>query len=123
MKAVYFTSKTGNTEKFVDKLNMETVKITKGLIVFEPFVLFVPTYASNDGKNSVAPQIKIFLNEEINRKNLKAVVGFGNRNFGSNFAIGAQVISLKCKVPLIHKVELFGNPEDVEIVIDRINNL
>ena len=94
--------------------------MVKGLIVDEPFILFVPTYAAMDGKGSVpTPMIK-FLNELTNRSNLQAIVGFGNRSFGKNFAIGSEVISLKCKVPILHKVELFGTPEDVEKVQYRI---
>lgn len=120
MKIVYFTSKTGNTARFVNKLERASIRIVKDLIVDEPFILFVPTYAAMDGKGSVpTPMIK-FLNELTNRSNLQAIVGFGNRNFGKNFAIGSEVISLKCKVPILHKVELFGTPEDVEKVQYRI---
>lgn len=120
MEIVYFTSKTGNTARFVNKMKMKATQISKDLIITKPFVLFVPTYAAMDGKGSVpTPMIK-FLNELTNRSNLQAVVGFGNRNFGKNFAIGSEVISLKCKVPILHKVELFGTPEDVEIVQYRM---
>lgn len=108
MQVVYFTSKTGNTARFANKLHIKSTQIVKGLIVNEPFVLFVPTYASNNGKGSVATPIINFLNELTNRENLHAIVGFGNRNFGKNFAIGSEVVSLKCKVPILHKVELFG---------------
>lgn len=120
MQIVYFTSKTGNTERFAKKLEHKAIKISKGLIIPEPFILFVPTYASNDGKGSVATPIIKFLNDIANRTNLLAVVGFGNRNFGKNFAIGSEVVSLKCKVPVLHKVELFGTQDDVEIVQNRI---
>lgn len=123
MHIVYFTSKTGNTAKFVDKLKLASTMITKGLIINEPFVLFVPTYASRDGKGSVAKPIINFLNEIKNRSNLTSVVGFGNRSFGENFAIGSEVVSLKCSVPLIHKVELFGTMDDIEIVKERIGKL
>lgn len=120
MKIVYFTSKTGNTARFVHKLGRDSVRIVKDLIVDEPFILFVPTYAAMDGKGSVPTPIIKFLNELTNRTNLQAIVGFGNRSFGENFAIGSEVISLKCKVPILHKVELFGTPEDVEKVQYRI---
>lgn len=120
MEIVYFTSKTGNTARFVKKLKIAATEISKGLIINKPFVLFVPTYAAMDGKGSVpTPMIK-FLNELSNRSKLQAIVGFGNRSFGKNFAIGSEVISLKCKVPILHKVELFGTSEDVEIVQHRI---
>lgn len=120
MRIVYFTSKTGNTARFVEKLQRASVKIVKGLIVNDPFVLFVPTYSDRIGKGSVPTPIITFLNELTNRSNLKAIVGFGNRSFGENFAIGSEVVSLKCNVPILHKVELFGTPDDVEKVQYRI---
>lgn len=120
MQIVYFTSKTGNTAKFVEKLKRPALEITKGLIVDKPFVLFVPTYAANNGKGSVPSPMITFLNDINNRSKLRAIVGFGNRSFGKNFAIGSEVVSLKCKVPILHKVELFGTPDDVEIVQYRI---
>ena len=113
MKIVYFTSKTGNTARFVNKLKLLSLKIEKDLIVNDPFILFVPTYAAMDGKSSVPTPVIKFLNEITNRSNLQAIVGFGNRSFGENFAIGSEVISLKCKVPILHKVELFGTERDV----------
>lgn len=121
MEIVYFTSKTGNTARFVNKLHMKASEVSKGLIINRPFVLFVPTYAAIDGKGSVPTPIIKFLNELVNRSNLQAIVGFGNRSFGKNFAIGAEVVSLKCKVPIIHKVELFGTQEDVDIVPYRVS--
>ena len=120
MQIVYFTSKTGNTARFVNKLHRSSIRIASGLIVNEPFVLFVPTYAAGSGKGSVPTPIITFLNELTNRANLHAIVGFGNRNFGKNFAIGSEVVSAKCKVPILHKVELFGNPDDVETVQYRM---
>lgn len=123
MRVVYFTSKTGNTARFAGKLRLNSTALIKGLTLTEPFVLFVPTYASRDGKGSVAKPIITFLNDITNRQNLAAIVGFGNRNFGENFAIGSEVVSLKCNVPLLHKVELFGNSDDIEIVEDRIREL
>ena len=123
MQVVYFTSKTGNTKRFADKLDFDSTMITKELIMPEPYVLFMPTYADRTGKHSVAPQIIKFLNEEINRNLLQAVVGFGNRNFGNMFALGSEVVSRKCGVPLLHKVELFGTIQDTLIVKERINDL
>ena len=123
MRVVYFTSKTGNTARFAGKIRLNSTQIVKGLTVNEPFVLFIPTYASRDGKGSVAKPVINFLNEITNRTNLAGVVGFGNRSFGENFAIGSEVVSLKCNVPLLHKVELFGNSDDIEIVEGRIREL
>lgn len=123
MRIVYFTSKTGNTKRFADKLEIPSIRLASGVIINEPYVLFVPTYADTLGKHSVATPIIKFLNDENNRSKLIGVVGFGNRNFGKMFALGSEVVARKCNVPLLDKVELFGTPEDVERVKERINDI
>lgn len=120
MHIVYFTSNSGNTRRFVEKLDHPATQIKNGLIIDEPFILFMPTYADTSGANSVCTPIKNFLNIEINRRKMVGVVGFGNKNFGQMFAIGSNVVSIKCGVPLLHKVELFGTQDDVRVIEDRI---
>lgn len=122
MHVVYFTSKTGNTRRFVEKLEIPNHQITKDLIMDQPFVLLTPTYADTSGRHSVPTPVIKFLNVKENRENMIGVVGFGNRNFGRFFAIASEVISLKCNVPLLHKVELFGTADDVRIVQESIFN-
>ena len=118
---VYFSTKTGNTKRFVEKLGHESMALTSDMIVNEPFVLAVGTYAKNDGSSAVKPTIiKILKN---NRHLMKGVIAGGNRNFGRHFAYAADVISVKCETDVIHKFELFGNESDVDIVKDKISKI
>lgn len=116
MKIVYFTSGTGNTRRFVNKIGLNSTEITADLILDEPFILFCPTYSNGEGKGAVPKPIINLLNNENNRKHLKAVIGFGNSNFGKMFCIGSEIVAHKCNVPLAYRVELFGNADDVENV-------
>lgn len=118
---VYFSTKTGNTKRFVDKLGYESVAITPDLVIDKPYVLVVGTYARNDGSGAVAPQVIKFLNN--NRRHIKGVVAGGNRNFGKHFAYAGDVISEKCKTDIIHKFELFGTEQDVEITKEKIKGI
>ncbi len=116
-KIVYFTL-TGNLEKFVKKLNhSNTALIEEGLIVDEPFVLICGTI--NFGE--VPIQVKRFLRD--NHKNLIGVSGSGNRNWGKNFAVAADIIAEKFNVPLLSKFELSGNTHDVETFIKKVEEL
>ncbi len=110
---VYYSSATGNTKRFVEKFDFPNISIKEGLICDQPFILFTPTFADTHGNHTVPKPVIRFLNEERNRNLMLGVVGFGNRNFGRNFAIASEVISSKCQVPLLYKVELFGNNDDI----------
>jgi protein involved in ribonucleotide reduction len=110
LKICYYSSKTSNTEEFVKSLGVENQKIVKGLVVCEPFVLIVPTYARADGTGAVHKTVIDFL--RVHRDLIKGVIGGGNRNFGRHFAYSADVISTKCEVPILHKFELRGTNTD-----------
>ena len=118
---VYFSTKTGNTKKFVEKLGCESVALTSDMIVSKPFILAVGTYAKNDGSGAVHPTVIEFLKK--NRHLMEGVVAGGNRNFGRHFAYAADVISVKCGTDIIHKFELFGNESDVDIVKDKMGKI
>lgn len=123
---VYFSSTTENTKRFVEKLGLENTRIplTKKEtmpIVEKPYVLIIPTYgggASLMGREShpIMPQIKKFLGNDTNVKNLKAVISSGNRNFFEDFCIAGDIISKEYNVPYVYRFELLGTPEDVDIV-------
>lgn len=126
MKLVYYTSKTGNTKRFLDGIDLpyETFRIDKqDKIIDDDFILFCPTYADRAGRHKVPPLVVKFLNHIENRSRLLGVVGFGNRNFGKLFAISADVISQKCNVPILYKVELFGNLDERARVKDIVNGI
>ena len=118
---VYFSSISGNTHKFVEKLQARNVRLplrTKDEtpVMHEPYVLCVPTYGKPEGAGNVPPQVVKFLNNEENRRQLRGVIGSGNTNFGSLFGIAADIVAKKCDVPLLFKFELMGTSSDVEKV-------
>lgn len=115
---VYFSSRSGNTERFVKKLAIPAKRIPLNdfLWVVSPFVLICPSYGDNRGIGSVPQQVIHFLNSEGNRSLLRGVIGTGNRNFGQFYAHAADVISAKCGVPVLYRFELAGTSEDVDVV-------
>ena len=129
---VYFSSTTENTKRFVEKLGLENTRIPltrkeETPIVEKPYVLIIPTYgggASLMGREShpIMPQIKRFLENDTNVKNMKAVIASGNRNFFEDFCIAGDIISKKYNVPYVYRFELLGTPEDVDIVKKGLKN-
>lgn len=125
---VYFSSKSQNTHRFVDKLNIPAQRIPISPQddmpeIHEPYVLVVPTYADGDGKGAVPKQVIHFLNDETNRSYLRGVIAGGNRNFGQFYAYAGDIISARCKVPCLYRFELMGTAEDVANVRNGINKL
>ena len=126
---VYFSSVSGNTARFIEKLGMPSVRIPlhatdPGVVVDEPFVLVTPTYGGGQGrgeeKGAVPKQVIRFLNDERNRKHLRGVISAGNTNFGEHFCLAGDIISRKCDVPHLYRLELFGTPDDVAAVSDGL---
>lgn len=126
---VYFSNYSGNTKRFVEKLNGTNSRIpidnsnSGDLLVSSEYVLFVPTYGGGSEKSAIPRQVRRFLNTQQNRDLLRGVVGFGNTNFGDNFCKAAELISRKTGVPLIARVEIFGTQEDVDKVKQRMRIL
>lgn len=117
---VFFSSVTGNTARFVEKLNTSGLKYQvpiKGDFNISPennFIVITPTYGDGDGKGMVPHQVKKFLKEKSN--GLVGVISTGNKNFGKEFGLAGDLISYKFRVPLLYKLEIAGLPEDVEKV-------
>ena len=123
---VYFSSTSGNTERFIEKLGKRAKRIPlypsePALRIDEPYVLVTPTYGGGQGrgeeKGAVPKQVIRFLNDQGNRDRIRGVISAGNTNFGEAFCLAGDVISRKCSVPHLYRLELFGTPEDV----DRVN--
>ena len=122
---VYFSSVSGNTARFVDKVGLRAVRIPLSpgeppLHVDEPFLLVTPTSGGGKGrgveKGAVPKQVIRFLNDEGNRSLIRGVISAGNTNFGEHFCVAGDIISRKCHVPQLYRLEVFGTPEDVERV-------
>ena len=115
---VYFSSRSENTHRFVDKLGLRAKRIPlaegkDALTVTEPYVLVVPTYCGDDGRGAVPKQVIRFLNDAVNRFHLRGVIAAGNSNFGATYGVAGDVISAKCSVPYLYRFELIGTDEDV----------
>jgi protein involved in ribonucleotide reduction len=126
---VFFSSVSGNTARFIEKLGMRAVRIPiradePPLIVDEPFVLVTPTYGGGQGrgeeKGAVPKQVIRFLNDERNRRLIRGVISAGNTNFGEHFCLAGDIVSRKCHVPHLYRLELFGTPDDVDRVSDGL---
>lgn len=126
---VYFSSVSGNTARFIEKLGKRAVRIPlrptdPPLHVDEPFVLVTPTYGGGAGrgveKGAVPKQVIRFLNEERNRRNIRGVISAGNTNFGDAFCLAGDIVARKCAVPHLYRLEVFGTPDDVERVTEGL---
>ncbi|HEY9264107.1 MAG TPA: class Ib ribonucleoside-diphosphate reductase assembly flavoprotein NrdI [Mycobacterium sp.] len=122
---VYFSSVSGNTARFIEKLGARALRIPlhatdPELVVDEPYVLVTPTYGGGQGrgveKGAVPKQVIRFLNDERNRRHIRGVISAGNTNFGEHFCLAGDIISRKCNVQHLYRLEVFGTPEDVERV-------
>ncbi|MDO4918402.1 class Ib ribonucleoside-diphosphate reductase assembly flavoprotein NrdI [Kocuria sp.] len=118
---VYFSSVTRNTDRFIAKLPVRSVRLPLKTTeppprITEPYVLAVPSYGRPGGAGSVPPQVVKFLNDASSRAHLLGVIGAGNTNFGPLFCVAAEKVAAKCQVPLLYKFELMGTDEDVEKV-------
>ena len=126
---VYFSSVSGNTARFIEKLGLPARRIPllptdPEIEVHEPFVLVTPTYGGGQGrgveKGAVPKQVIRFLNDEKNRSLIRGVISAGNTNFGEHYCVAGDIISRKCTEPHLYRLELFGTPEDVARVSDGL---
>jgi protein involved in ribonucleotide reduction len=143
---VYFSSVSGNTHRFVEKLGVPadripihgqlshkqrlhnlsrrdtdspfTVKkpVSPSLTATEPFVLVLPTYGGGTEGGAVPKQVITFLNDAENRSLIRGVIAAGNTNFGEAFCLAGDIVASKCTVPRLYRFEVFGTPDDVTAV-------
>lgn len=115
---VYFSSVSGNTHRFVEKLGLPAHRIPltsqeSPLVVDEPYVLILPTYGGGNQGGAVPKQVIKFLNNEHNRSLIKGVIAAGNTNFAEAYCIAGDIVSTKCGVPVLYRFELLGTSDDV----------
>lgn len=118
---VYFSSVSGNTRRFVEKLGRPALRIPlyakdDPLVVEDPFVLVLPTYGGGPETRAVPKQVIKFLNDERNRSKLRGVIAAGNTNFGDAYCLAGDIVARKCQVPFLYRFEVFGTPDDVTAV-------
>jgi len=125
-RLVYFSSVSGNTHRFVEKLQEARSDWTASRIplktkedslsVVDPYVLVLPPYGGGNGEGAVPKQVVKFLNDQRNRSLIRGVIAAGNTNFGEAYCIAGDIVAQKCGVPFLYKLELFGTPDDVAAV-------
>jgi len=115
---IYYDSKTGNVERFINKLKGQrdwTIqKIDETLLITNPGHLI--TYTTGIG--DIPASTLRFL--ELNNALIETVTSSGNKNWGANFAIAATKISAAFKLPVLLQFELSGTSKDLQKFIDNI---
>lgn len=118
---VVFLSITGQTRKFVNKLDMDLFEITLDNAfteINEPYVIAVPTY-----EIEATSIVNDFIETGHNVHYLRGVAGGGNRNFNTLFCFTARDISKKYNVPVIHEFEFQGSHNDVKKFKEEVAKL
>lgn len=121
----YYSSSTGNTHAFIERLNLPAFRISRqepNKLITDNFILVLPTYADGEGRGAVPKAVVHFLNEPENRKRIRGIIAGGNRSFGSTYALAGNIIAQKCHVPCLYKFELRGTQEDVTNVHQILKN-
>ena len=120
---VYYDSKTGNVQRFIDKIKKERpewsfVKISRDMEILENGHLV--TFTTNFGE--IPDTTEKFLENENNRKYIKSVSSSGNMNWGTLFGKAADNIEEKYGIPVLMKFELSGTHIQVEYFINNVEN-
>ncbi|MCM2398127.1 class Ib ribonucleoside-diphosphate reductase assembly flavoprotein NrdI [Rhizobium sp. S95] len=118
---VYFSSRSENTRRFVEKLDLGGLRLPVDASeeppeAEAPFVLVTPTYGGGSEKGAVPKPVIRFLNNPRNRSLIRGVIAAGNTNFGTAYAIAGDIVSARCGVPFLYRFELLGMAEDVDNV-------
>ncbi len=115
---VYFSSTSENTRRFVEKLDLDALRVpidasAPAPLATRPFVLVTPTYGGGTPKGAVPKPVIRFLNDERNRALIRGVIAAGNTNFGAAYGLAGDIIAAKCQVPFLYRFELLGTAKDV----------
>lgn len=122
---VYFSSRSENTHRFVERLGLPALRLPIDMAeptpsVDEPYVLITPTYGGGGEKGAVPKPVIRFLNDPQNRSLIRGVIAAGNTNFGTAYALAGDIIAAKCAVPFLYRFELIGTAEDIDNVIQGL---
>ncbi|OYQ67906.1 class Ib ribonucleoside-diphosphate reductase assembly flavoprotein NrdI [Aerococcus sp. 1KP-2016] len=120
MKIVYM-SLTGQTQKFVSKLGMDSLRITMDNSfqpINEPYIVIAPTYDIE-----VTEILNDFIETADNQSYLRGVCGSGNLNFSELYCFTAKDLAKAYQVPLLLNFEFQGTLNDVNIVKEKVNEI
>lgn len=110
MKIIYF-SLTGNCEKFLKFTKIpqeEIIRLSDAQNVDYDYILITPTI----GFGEVPLKVTKFLRKYSSFA--RGVVASGNRNWGANFGLAADLINEEYGIPILMKFELLGTRQDIE---------
>lgn len=115
----YYSSTSGLVRTFVDRLGRPAFNLAerehRRAEVDGPWVLLTPSYKTGNPDNDTIPEaVRRFLASPVNRRRLVAVMGSGNRNFGTYYQHAARLIATRSGRPILFEFELAGTPWDVE---------
>lgn len=120
---IYYDSRTGNVEKFIDKLRAlrpkwEYIKIEKTLTIeYEGHLV---TYTTNFG---VVPDVTYeFMKSKSNRDKILSVSSSGNMNWGPLFGVAIDKLNEEYGTKKIMKFELSGKINEIEYFINEVEN-
>lgn len=118
---VVYLSITGQTRKFVKKLDWPSIELTPDaamIEVDEPYILIAPTY-----EREVTDLLWEFVETGNNRAYLKGVAGGGNLNFNTLYCFTAKDLSRDFNVPILLMFEFQGRPNDVQKLKEEVEKL
>ncbi len=114
-------SLTGQTHKFVNKLEMDSLRITMDNAfqeIEEPYVVIAPTYDVE-----VTEILNDFIETGQNQQYLRGVCGSGNMNFSELYCFTAKDLAKEYQVPLLLTFEFQGNVNDVINMKEKVNEI
>jgi protein involved in ribonucleotide reduction len=118
MTWIYYDSKTGNVERFLNRLKLQrNWNIQKIDASFTPeFAGHLVTYTTGFGE--VPASTLQFLNN--NHSLIRSISSSGNKNWGPNYALAATKIAAAYKLPILMQFELSGTMADIQQFIEKI---
>ena len=120
MVHLYYDSKTGNVQRFINKViqitGWQAHKIEEDLAVQDAGHLI--TYTTKLG--CVPDKTKLFMDKHADK--IYSVTSSGNRNWGRNFGLAGDKVSEDYDLPLAMKFELSGTLEDINQFIEIIKH-
>ena len=120
MVHLYYDSRTGNVQRFINKVTQITGwqahKIDESMEIQEAGHLI--TYTTKIG--CVPDKTTAFMN--MHADSILSVTSSGNRNWGKNFGLAADKVSESYDIPIAMKFELSGTMEDISQFIEIIKH-
>lgn len=126
MAALVFFSQTGQTRRFVQKIQrVQKIEISADSFDIDMddfYILIMPSYEA-DVYPAVIDTAADFLERGNNLDYCRGLFGSGNRNFAELFGITARTLAEEYDLPLLHTFEFQGSPSDVKKMEEELSNI